>query len=445
MSTRGALPLSLYLGMAVVMAATAVSGALGEDTAVLILNPLQAGDLAAQTALAVQSAAQGVRQAEAAVAQAAAGSGLSLSLNAVYGRMGPIPTAQLGEQTVTLGNPRITQYSASATQPLYTGGRVQHAVRAARFSVDAAEEQVETTRRAFRLAAQQAAYQVLRAQELAGVAHRQTEANREHLRLAQAMLEAGTVAQFEVIQAETQLAQSEGAEIAAQTAVQQALAALRQILALDQTRPLQIVPSTDPITRPPGDLPTLIEQAWEHRPELAALGAQVRAAEAQLQLAKAGLNPTLALRGEYSKSEASLFTSGTNWQIVLGASKPILDGGLTRSQVSGAEARLKQAQLALDAEKQQIALDVTQPYLSLDQATKQLQVATQGVVNARERARVAQVRFQAGVTTGIEVLDAQTSVAAAEAAQVNANYDLQLALIQLYQAMGRPLSAGEKQ
>jgi outer membrane protein TolC len=406
---------------------------------------MQAGELAAQTALQVQTAAQGVRQAEAAVGQAAAGGGLSLSLNGVYGRTGPIPTAQFEGHSVSLGNPEIGQVSANLTQPLYTGGRVQYAVRAARSGVDAAQQQVEATRRAVRLAAQQAAYQVLRAQELAEVAHRQTEANREHLRIAQAMFQAGTVAQFEVIQAQTQLAQSEGSEIAALTAVEQALAALRQILVLDQTRPVRIVPSPDPITRPPGDLAALIAQGWEHRPEMAALQAGVQAAESRLRLAKAGLNPTLALTGEYSRSKASFFSTGTSWQVALGASKPIFDGGLTRSQVSGAEAQLKQAQLAVDTQKQQVALDVTQPYLSLDQATKQLQVATQGVVNARERARVAEVRFQAGVTNGVEVLDAQTSLAAAEAAQVNANYDLQLALLQLYQAMGQPLTGGEKQ
>lgn len=411
----------------------------------LSLDPMQAGELAAKTALQVLTAEEAINQAKAAVGQAAAPGGLSMGLDAIYGRTGPITSVQFSGQNVTLGSPQVEQFSASLTQPLYTGGRVQHAVRAARSGVVASQQQLETTRRSLRLAAQQAAYGVLRAQELAAVARRQTEANREHLRLSQAMFNAGTIAQFEVIQAQTQLAQSEGVEIAGVNQVEQAVASLRQILVLDQTKPLRVVAPTVPLTRPPGDLSTLIESGWKDRPELATLQAQVEAAESRLRLARAGLNPSVALNGLYNRSTASALSSGTTWQVTLGASVPIFDGGLTRSDTKSAESQLKQAQLALETEKQQVALDVTQPFLSLDQATKQLQVATQGVLDASERARVAEVRFQAGVTNGIEVIDAQTSLARAEATQVSANYDVQTSMLQLYEAMGQPLTGGDKQ
>ncbi len=430
------------------LALVAGSAALGQESApaeTLTLTPTQAGELAAQTALPVLTAGEAVNQAQAAVGQAAAAGGLSLQFSAAYGRTGPIQTAKIDKETITLGSPIVAQYGLSLTQPLYTGGRLPAALSAARSGVTAAQQQVETTRRAMRLAAQEAAYQVLRAQELAGVAQRQTQAFREHRRIAQAMFDAGTVAQFEVIQAQTQLAQSEGSEIAAVTAVARGLAVLRQILALEQTWPLSVVPSVDPITRPAGDLSALIEAGWEWRPELAALQARVQQAEAGLRLAKAGRNLTLSLGGQFSESQASVFSAGENWQVTVAVSKPIFDGGATRSNVASAESQVKQALLALDIQRQQVALEVTQSYLSLDQATKQLQVATQGVVDARERARVAEVRFQAGVTNGIEVLDAQTALAAAEAAQITANYDLQLALIRLYEAMGQPLSGGEMQ
>ncbi len=408
------------------------------------LTPRAAGQWAAREGLQVWSAEEAVRQAQAAVGQAAAGRGLSLQLSAAYGRTGPVPTAQFGGETITLGSPTIYQYGLTLTQPLYTGGRVEAAVGAAQAGVTAAEQQVEVARRSLRLAAEQTAYQVLRAQELAGVTRRQVEAAREHLRIAQAMFDAGTVAQFEVIQAQTQLAQAEGNEIAALTAVEQARAVLRSLLVWEQTRPLTVAPPTDPLLRPAGDLAALIEQAWRQRPELAALQARVRQAESGLRLAQAGRNLSVALHGQWMQSQASALSSGENWQVTVGASLPIFDGGLTRSSVAGAESQLRQAQLAVDSQKQQVALEVTQPFLSLEQATKQLAVATQGVVDAHERLRVARVRFEAGVTNGVEVLDAQTAVAAAEAAQVNANYDLQLALIGLYEAIGEPLSGGEE-
>lgn len=445
--------LALWLGGTVAPAgaqeAPAAPAAQGEgegsaaNPAPVVLTPLQAGDLAVLEAIEVSQAEEAVRQAEAAVAQARAGKRLTADFTAVEGRMGPVQTVDFGGQSIQVGSPRITNYSLSVAQPLYTGERVERATQVAAQGVAAAQSQVQVTRHGVRQAATEAAYGVLRAQEMAGIADRQVLAVREHLRVAQAMFEAGTVAEFEVIQARTALAEAEGNQIAARTAVAQALAALRRILALPQTFPLQVVAPTDPVTRPAGDLAQLIEAAWRDRPEVAMLNARVRQAEAGVRLAEAGRNPVLALNGQATKSVATALSKGETWQITLALNKPIFDGGLTRSQTDSARSQLRSAQLALEAQRQQIALEVTQQFLTLDQVTQQLQVATQGVVEARERARVAEVRFQAGVTNGIEVLDAQTALAAAEAAQVNADYDLQLAVFRLYQALGRPLRGGE--
>jgi outer membrane protein TolC len=427
----------------------AIPGAVPVTAEELTLTPAQAGDLAVQVSLEVESAQQGIVQAEALIKEAHAEGGLNLDLSAEYGRTGPIssvsiPISKTKTESFATGTPEIETATLSATQPIYSGGRIEIALRGARKLVTAAQQSVLAAGQGVRQAAQEAAYGVLRAEELDGVAHRETVAVQEHLRIAEAMFKAGTVANFEVIEAQTQLAQAQGNEIAADTAVNQALAIMRQILVADQMRPIKIVAATVPVLRPPGDLPALIQRGWTHRPELAALQAQAEAQEEAVRLAQAGKNLSVNLIGDYSRLEPSVFSSSSNWQVELAATQPILDGGLVASQVMSARATLKQDQIAAETEKQQVALDVTQPYLALDQATKQLQVATQGVVDARERTRVAEVRFQAGVTTGLEVLDAQTSLASAEAAQVNANYDVQLAITRLYQAMGQPVTGGEK-
>jgi outer membrane protein TolC len=426
----------------------AAPGAVPPSAQPLTVTPVQAADLAVQASLEVQAAQTGVTQAQALIKQAHAEGGLNLDLSAEYGRTGPVSYLDLSlfgqKGVVAVSSPEIESVTASATQPVYSGGRIEIALRGARHLVTAAQQSVVAAGHGVHQAALEAAYEVLRAQELAGVAHEQTTDTQAHLRIAQAMYHAGTVANFEVIEAQTQLEQAQGNEIAADTAVDQALALVRQVLVADQTRPVKVVPETTPVTRPPGDLPALINVAWAHRPELAALQAQVQAQEEAVRLARAAMNLSIDLTGSYTRLQPSLFSPDRNWQVALSATKPILDGGLTASQVMSAQATLKADQIAAEVEKQQVALDVTQPYLALDQAMKQLQVATQGVVDARERARVAEVRFGAGVTNGLEVLDADASVAAAEGAQVNANYDVQLAITRIYQAMGQPVTGGGK-
>ena len=421
--------------------ATATSPAAPALPSVLVLTPAQAAELAEQRALEIRQAQEGLAQAQAAVSQARSGKRLSGDISFIEGRMGPKQQMTFGDQTITLGSDTIRQATLSLVQPLYTGGRVESQVQAAQAGLSVAGAQAEITIRAIRRAAQEGVYGILRTQELAEVAGRQVEANQEHLRIARAMFSAGTVAQFEVVQAETRLASAEGNLVAATTAIGQATAGLRRLMALPQTQELQAVPPVEQVMRPAGELEELIAVAQAARPEIAALEAQVRVAEANLRLARATNNLTAGLAGQYQHNGANsgLASSEGSWQVVLSLSKPILDGGLRAARTEGASAALRSSQDALEIQRQQVALEVTQQYLATNQALKQLQVATQGVVQAREAARIAQVRFSAGVGTGFEVLDAQTAQAAAEAAQVNAGYDLRLALLRLRDAMGQPL------
>lgn len=405
----------------------------------LVLTPAQAGQLAVQQALEIQLAQEAIEQAQAQVQQARAGKRLQGQITAVEGRMGPVATVEFGGAEISMGDDTIRQAALGLTQPLYTGGRVESQVQAATAGVGAAGSEAEATKRAIRRQAQEAAYAVLRAQAMAEVARQRVASVQEHLRLSQLMYEAGTVAQFEVIQAQTELSRAEGDLIGAETGVQQAIAGLRRVVNLPQTQPLGVAAPVDSLPRPAGELADLIAVSWEDRPEIAALQARVEQAEAGLRLARATNNLNLALSGEFAHQEtSSAFAKEDTWQVLLSMNKPIFDGGLKRGAVQQASSRLRSTHLGLESQQQQIALEVTQQYLALDQATKQLQVATQGVVEAQERARIAGVRYAAGVTPGIEVLDSQTALAAAQATQVNTNYDLHLALIRMYFALGRP-------
>jgi len=412
----------------------------------LTLTPAQAADLAEQEALEIQEAREDIAQAQAAVSQAQVGQHVQAGITATEGREGPSSSITFNGQSFEIMSSIIRQESVSVTQPLYTGGRVESQIAAARAGVGAAVAETDTTIRAIRLAAEEAAYAVLRTTELAGVAQREVDSNREHLRLAQAMLAAGTVAQFEVVQAQTQVSAAEGNLVAAQTAVDQARAQLRKLLVLPQTQPLEVVAPLAPVLQPAGGLADLITAGWNGRPEIRALQAQIETADANLRLAQETDNLSASLDGEYQhNASATGFTTQQHfWEAVVTLTKPILDGSLRKSLVDEANSRLRDARLALEAQRQQIALNVTQAYLAASQALQQLQVATQGVVEAREAARIAEVRFQAGVGTGIEVLDAQIAQASAEASQVNASHDLQLALIQLRDAMGQPLEGALK-
>ena len=338
--------------------------------------------------------------------------------------------------SVQVGQDHSVQGTLSVTQPLYTGGRAELSVDLAEEGVTASRIGTDIARLSVALGAQELGYGVLRTVQLAGVAAAQVTAIAEHVRQAQALEDAGVAPHFDVVQANTELARAQEGLIAAQTAIEQTFAQLRRLLALPQDTDLALIDPPPPVL-PEGELAELIDQALLGRPEVRAGEAAVRMARVSLALAGRDLAPSVALTGALSAHTSSGF-GGNNysWQVGVVASKPLMDGGARGGKIEAAQARLRAAELQLRGTREEIALAVVRQHLAIAEARERIAAAQQGVEEARERRRMSQLRYREGLGTGIEVLDADTALAAAEASLVNAQYDLQLAVIRLRTAMG---------
>jgi len=125
-------------------------------------------------------------------------------------------------------------------------------------------------------------------------------------------------------------------------------------------------------------------------------------------------------------------------------SKPLFDGGQARASTRQAEAALEKAQLAAEHVEDAIELEVTQAALAVNAARQKLKTTQATVDQAVEGLRIAQLRYENGVGTQVEVLDAQVALTAARTNNVNAQYDFQVALARLWSAMGHetPPQAG---
>lgn len=415
-----------------------VVGADGE----LVLTPESAAWWAVERNTGVRIQEEAIPEAQGRLQQADAADELTVSVSGSAIFMGPISTVQLpggeGEEPmrVEVTPDRSYQATVSATKPLYTGGRADLGERIAREGIDAARSGTQVARLSVGQAARSAGYGVLRSVQLAGVAAAQVTALAEHVRNAEAMEEAGIVPHFDVVQARTELSRAQEQLIAAQTAIQQVKAQLRRLLALPQETPVEVADAPPPVL-PEGELPELIDEALLRRPEVQTAQVAVRIADLNRRLARRSRAPTVALTGQYSRQTAGgLSGNDYSWQIGVVAEKPIFDGGAERGGVKSAEAQLAQAKLRLQQTQEQVALEVVQAWLSVQEAEETILTAEQGVVEARERRRMAQLRYREGLAAGIEVIDADTALAAAEASLVNAEYGRQLAVTQLRTAMG---------
>jgi outer membrane protein TolC len=230
---------------------------------------------------------------------------------------------------------------------------------------------------------------------------------------------------IDVLQAQVAEAEAQLAVARADAAVQNASAGLNLLLNLPLDERFAL---TNVLERrhPSGTLDLAIARAQRERPELADLRARMDVARAALELARSGGRPNVVLGGAYDLGGSPSAATG-GWSVALSATLSLSDGGLTREHVREAEARLAQLRL-LEADRRRVVeLEVRQAWLALVQAEAEIAAASAGTVQAREAARLADLRYQGGVGTSLEIISAQAALSRAEAAMVQALFSHSLA------------------
>ena len=180
-----------------------------------------------------------------------------------------------------------------------------------------------------------------------------------------------------------------------------------------------------------------------HRPDLASSVAQLRAANAQIGVAEGAFYPSLSLTGNFgfaSESLGDVLKSGSRAFSFgpLALSLPVFDGGRNKANLALAKSRYEEA-LANHQSKLLTALREVEDSLS-DVQQRQQQAQVQSVSReAAERAYlVARARYERGLSTYLDVTDAQRSALAADRAGIQISTQRLLASV----AVARSLGAG---
>jgi multidrug efflux system outer membrane protein len=280
-------------------------------------------------------------------------------------------------------------------------------------------------------------------QQLA-IAERTVQTREGSYRFQESRYRNGAISQLVFRQAESELAAAR-AELPALR--QQRTLQINALSVLLGRTPREIVQRTISGGRPIDDLPAMPEVPMglpsallERRPDIRAAEEQLRAANAEIGIARAAYFPTLSLTGLFgSQSEelSNLFNGpAKSWQFGGNLAGPLIDFGRTRANVRAAEARRQQA-LVNYQQTVRIAFREVLDALESRSATSERLVAQEQQVTAlRETARLAQRRFDEGYSDYLEVLDAQRSLFTVELARVTTQQQRLRALVDLYKALG---------
>lgn len=332
--------------------------------------------------------------------------------------------------------------SATASQVIYAGGGLQAQERAQRAQLDAARLAFNAAVSDTLLGVRQQFYDVLLAREVIAVREEALKVLENELAYARSRRDAGTGSDFDLLRAEVAVANARPGLIRARNSYKIAQEKLRTTLGATSTaagdldvQGSLVVPAREVA------LADAVSAARAHRPELQQQERLVHAADQAVAGARSGYQPTVSAVGGYAWSSPSLTTTAGNlhgWSAGLQASWNIFDSKATAGKVTQARARAQQSRFALEERQLAVELEVRTAHASLIEASEVRQASEQVVAQARESLRLAQTRYQAGLSTQLDVLSAQSSLTEARSNLAQAQHDYAVALASLQRATGAP-------
>ncbi len=348
------------------------------------------------------------------------------------------PAAKFGTETVPTAQDKFLTYGVSATQLLYDFGKTSASINAAEF--DAKTREIETVRAKNRAALEFiiAYCDLLEAEKLLAVAGEDVQRYETHKQDAQARYDAGVVTRNEVLQADVTLADARQRYLTADN--------LRSLRA-SRINSLLLRPLNDPVhLEEVKNMPSsaiVLEDAWAtaeaESPEIRIIDAAILAKGESVKSVEAEHLPTFYLSGGYESQENRYMVHEDNWSLIAGMTISLSSGGATRSRAAAGRSELLSLRLTRDKIVDAVRMDVKSAYLDLDSSAKKIDVAKTAVTQAEENLRLQRLRYQEGVGTATDVLDAVTLMSTAESNSWRALYGFERAGASLVYSMGKDL------
>jgi HAE1 family hydrophobic/amphiphilic exporter-1 len=372
-----------------------------------------------------------LNESQAAVAEARAAFLPTLDVNFLYtptqaSPLLKIPAGVFGptEQTFRANMIRENVVRFDVSQPLYTGGRLNHAYGAQAATQEASRLDLERAQQALTLRVYETFYAALMADQGVTVSTEGVDIAQRHLELAEARFAAGSAARLDVLRAEVELANARARLIRARSSAAVSYQALRTVLSLPQNEQLQLSGTLDEIPSLPA--PAALLTAVNARSDIRAIGQQREAAERMFALASAELKPTVALAGNFQYQEDgldSLFAgSNRSYQLGIAVRVPLFNAPTVAARRGVAMARVRQAEHSANAALDGARLELATASTELEAAREIVSTQQKAVELARESLSIAEVSYENGVITATELNDARLSLLETEWELMQAKY-----------------------
>ena len=313
----------------------------------------------------------------------------------------------------------------SVSQLITDFGRTGSLISSAKLRAQAQDQVTETTRADILLAVSRAYFSVLRAQAVLQVAERTVAARQLVVDQVSALAGSKLKSQLDVSFANVNLGDARLLLAGAQNEIQSTQAQLAEAMGLPGQTAFTLDEENMPQPLPDQIQPLLVE-ALRNRPELSNLRLQESAAERLVQAEHALYYPSIGVVGTAGfVPTGQEQIPGRYGALGLNVSIPIFNGGLFKARQAEADLKARAAAQTVTAAENRVVRDVRVAYLNALTASDRLALTRQLLDQAKLALDLAQSRYDLGLSSIVELSQAQLNLTSAQIESARARYDYQ--------------------
>ncbi len=358
-----------------------------------------------------------------------------------YTRVGPVAQFDFGGTPILLNPADNYDGHIEVHQMLYDFRKTASSVDVASSRVTLVRDRLDEVRRDLAFATVRSFYTALLLKESIRVQDELLRALTEYLNVTQRKLDAGTATEFDVLTMRVRVAAAQTQKIDLVNRLRQENIAFRRLADLPQ----EYEPAfrgtfeAESLSTNAADL---MEAAGRQRPDLRSATDEVTSAALQMDLAGKHSSPSINLLFAYGLKNGYIpnldvlrgnFAAGVNLEI------PVFDGNKSRSMEEGAHADLLAAEERKRSVEGQVRAEIQEALSNMSASTEKLQTTRLNVQQAQRAEQLARVKYDAGVITNLDLLDAETSLEQAKLTDLQALFGYVLSIFDLKRAAGEQI------
>lgn len=350
----------------------------------------------------------------------------------------------LGQRSVSERYYDSNNAALQLRQPLYRPAILAQ-IKQARAQVQDADAVLDVNENDLLERVAQAYFDALLGQVQLDLASAQKTAFAAQLQSAQKGFAAGVGMRTDVDEAQARMDLAHAQVLQAQQALDLARRRLALLLGVPVAQLVQLADLDTQRFAPSAPVPTSAEQwialAEESSPQLQALRARLRAAQAEVDKAQAGHKPTLDVVATVSRSDSDSVTSiNTVYKqkyVGVQLNVPLYSGGYVSSTVRQALAEVQRVQQTLEAAQRDLSNQVYEQFSAMTEGVLRIAALEQAVRSAQQALLSSQKSLQAGARTTVDVLNAEQQLTVAQRDLAQARYGYVLAHLKLQMLAGQ--------